>query len=229
MRPIGPAIWQIDGADPKKLRIYAHTHIYPGTYSYHILVPQTSQSMTQVDCESADLAKLHVLIDNLPALCNSLPSSVPQATDSDLIHQVTTTITGKDPWHTFNWHFDILFGEDCQDDNGRLHHLKQGPLGMGAVCTYLNNLDLDDTCFMHDLMVKKLTCVVKEVIYLMYVWASINKIELTTHTMQVFATWICNYACSWGFDGTNTNDSELPWNSPACSSKRQSEADSEAW
>lgn len=48
-----------------------------------ILVPQTSQSMPQVDCESADVAKLRVRIDNLLALCNSLPSSVPEATDSD--------------------------------------------------------------------------------------------------------------------------------------------------
>ncbi|KAG1798023.1 uncharacterized protein BJ212DRAFT_1404178 [Suillus subaureus] len=63
--------------------------------------------MAQANCESADLAKLHVLIDNLPMLCNSLPSSVPEATDSDLIHRVTTTVTGEDPWHTFNRRFDI--------------------------------------------------------------------------------------------------------------------------
>ncbi|KAG0707150.1 hypothetical protein DFH29DRAFT_1066405 [Suillus ampliporus] len=87
--------------------------------------------MAQANCESADLAKLCVLIDNLPMLCNSLPSSVPEATDSDLIHRVTTTITGEDPWHTFNHRFDILFGEDCQDDKGHLYHLKRGPLGMG--------------------------------------------------------------------------------------------------
>ncbi|KAG1846529.1 hypothetical protein F4604DRAFT_1936352 [Suillus subluteus] len=83
------------------------------------------------DCASPDLAKIHVLIENLPMLCNSLPSSVPEA----------------NPWHTFNCPFDILFGEDCWDDKGRLHHLRQGPLGMGAVCTYLNSLNLDDMCY----------------------------------------------------------------------------------
>ncbi|KAG2138040.1 ribonuclease H-like domain-containing protein [Suillus bovinus] len=77
------------------------------------------------DSASADLAKLHVLIENLPTLCNSLPASVPEATNIDLIHHVTTTVTGENPWHTFNRRFDILFSEDCRDDQGRLHHLKQ--------------------------------------------------------------------------------------------------------
>ncbi|KAG1872176.1 hypothetical protein F4604DRAFT_1925773 [Suillus subluteus] len=119
------------------------------------------------DSMSTNLAKLCVLIENLPNLCNSLPASVPEAMDSDLIHRITTTVTGENPWHTFNYHFNILFSEDCWDDQGHLCHLKRGPLGMDAVCTYLNSLNLDNPCFMHDLMVKKITCIVEEVIYLL--------------------------------------------------------------
>jgi len=41
---------------------------------------------------------------------------------------------------------------------------------MGAVCMYLKSLNLGDTCFMHELMEKKLTRLVQEIIYLLYVY-----------------------------------------------------------
>jgi hypothetical protein len=126
--------------------------------------------MSESHNTSESLEKIRVFIENLPSLCDALPTTVPEAIEEDLIHHVITTVTGEDPWHTFNRRFDILFGEDCRDDKGRLHHLRRGPLGMGAICTYLKSLDLSNTCFMHELMEKKLTRLVQEIIYLLYVY-----------------------------------------------------------
>jgi hypothetical protein len=34
-----------------------------------------------------------------------------------------------------------MFGEDCRDSHGRLHHVRHGKLGIGLVCLYLTKLD----------------------------------------------------------------------------------------
>ena len=37
-----------------------------------------------------------------------------------------------------------MFGEDCRDLHGCLHHVCRGKLEMGLVCSYLTNLDWTD-------------------------------------------------------------------------------------
>ena len=71
-------------------------------------------------------------------------------------------------WLTFNRHFDALFAEDCRDKNtGHLHHIRHGKNVMDAICTYLKSIDIANPHLPIDLMIGKITCLVREVIYLM--------------------------------------------------------------
>lgn len=57
---------------------------------------------------------------------------------------------------------------------------------MGAICTYLKSLDLSNTYFMHELMEKKLTHLVQEIIYLLYVYE--HHCSANTPFQQVFGS-----------------------------------------
>jgi hypothetical protein len=109
------------------------------------------------------------LIENFLTLCDGLPSSIPLAAQDDHIYHVMTTVNGDDTWQTFNCRFDLLFGEDLWNAEGHLLHIRRGKHGMGAVCIYLQSIDLDTPGLFHDLMVIKLTCVIEEIIHLMSV------------------------------------------------------------
>ena len=109
------------------------------------------------------------LIENFLTLCDGLPSSIPLAAQDDHIYHVMTTVNGDDAWQTFNRRFDLLFGDDLQNAEGRLLHIRRGKHGMGAVCIYLQSIDLDTPGLFHDLMVIKLTHVIEEIIHLMSV------------------------------------------------------------
>jgi hypothetical protein len=47
------------------------------------------------------------------------------------------------PHETFNRRFDVLFGEDCRNPDGRLLHVRQGKLGMGLITSYLSRISWD--------------------------------------------------------------------------------------
>ncbi|KAH7904802.1 hypothetical protein BJ138DRAFT_1119065 [Hygrophoropsis aurantiaca] len=112
--------------------------------------------------------KNYALIENIVSLSIGLPPSVPIATTEDRIYHVMQNVSGDDAWQTFNRRFDILFGEDCRDVDGRMHHIRQGPShGMGAVCAYLKSIDLSNTSLLHDLMEIKLTRLAEEIVYLL--------------------------------------------------------------
>ena len=53
-----------------------------------------------------------------------------------------------------------MFGEDCRDLHGCLHHVCHGKFGMGLVCSYLTNLDWTDLPL--DLAEIKLQCLLVE-------------------------------------------------------------------
>ena len=88
------------------------------------------------------LENTRALINNIVSLTRSLPTSVPLATDEDRIFAVMSSPEGESTWHTFNKRFDALFGEDCRDSTGQLHHIRRGRLGMDKVCDYLGTLDV---------------------------------------------------------------------------------------
>jgi hypothetical protein len=87
------------------------------------------------------IAQIDTLITSILTLSNSLPTSIPHGTIRDKISTVLNTAEGETAFETFNRRFDALFGEDCRDSSGRLHHIRQGKNGMGLVCAYLNKID----------------------------------------------------------------------------------------
>lgn len=85
------------------------------------------------------------LIKNIEDLSSCLPNTVSEGTEHDEIYRVITTIQGHDEGSvasTFNRRFDILFKEDaqCRDENGRLHLIRSGELGMMMVVDYLRSI-----------------------------------------------------------------------------------------
>ena len=88
------------------------------------------------------LENTRALINNIVLLTRSLPTSVPLATDEDRIFAVMNSPKGESTWHTFNKCFDTLFGEDCHDSTGQLHHIRCGCLGMDKVYDHLSTLDV---------------------------------------------------------------------------------------
>ncbi|KAJ6617743.1 hypothetical protein B0H10DRAFT_1948076 [Mycena sp. CBHHK59/15] len=109
------------------------------------------------------------LIDRIEELCPSLPTSVPKGTEEDKIRHVLNHIKGPDPddpGSTFNRRMDILFGEDCRDDNGRLHHVRRGPWGMKLVVQYFRSIKWATGCVPFTMASIKLTRIVTEMEHL---------------------------------------------------------------
>ena len=90
------------------------------------------------------LADIGSLVADICAFANSLPSSVPNGSKDDKIWAVMNSDNGETPHETFNKRFDAMFGEDCHDLHGRLHHVRRGKIGMGLVCSYLTKIDWTD-------------------------------------------------------------------------------------
>ncbi|KAF8234643.1 hypothetical protein L208DRAFT_1376796 [Tricholoma matsutake] len=82
------------------------------------------------------------LITNLVSLTESLLASIPNALHDGKINHVLMTVEGEEFFETFNRRFDILFGEHCWGENGRLVHIQHGKYGMDALLrwfTLFNN------------------------------------------------------------------------------------------
>jgi hypothetical protein len=90
------------------------------------------------------VAEINTLVAEICTLANALPLSVPNGSKDDKIWAVMNSDDGETPHETFNKRFDAMFGEDCRDVHGRLHHIHRGKIGMGLVCSYLTNLDWTD-------------------------------------------------------------------------------------
>lgn len=89
-----------------------------------------------------DKVRFATQVNLLQSLVPQLPKSVPTARHSDRINQVFGNIISSDDddaWPVFNRRFDILFGEDQRNADGRLSHLRRGALGMDLVIAYLHS------------------------------------------------------------------------------------------
>jgi hypothetical protein len=84
------------------------------------------------------------LVKQISALSNTLSDAVLKGAKSDKIWSVMNSGEGDSPHETFNHHFDALFGEDCQDSDGHLHHLRQGKFRMSVIISYLSKIDWTD-------------------------------------------------------------------------------------
>jgi hypothetical protein len=113
------------------------------------------------------LTTIKLLIKEIGTLSNSLSDSVPKGSKDDKLWSVMNTEELENPHETFNRRFDVLFAEDCRDSSGRLHHLRQGKLGMGLVVSYLSKIDW--TSFPMDIVDIKLQRLVAELKFLQYV------------------------------------------------------------
>src|SRR6266478_3139421 len=107
------------------------------------------------------------LVKEIGALSGSLSDAIPKGSKDSKIWSVMNTKEGNGhdaPFETFNCRFDALFGEDCHDLHGRLHHICQGKLGMGLVVLYLSKINWAD--FPLDLVELKLQCLIAELQHL---------------------------------------------------------------
>ena len=120
------------------------------------------------------------LITNITTLSECLPESVPLASMEDKIYRVMTGEEGEGIWHTFNRRFDAVFGQDCRDEQGRLHYLRRGKFGMGTVCNYLKKMDLTTGDIPFNLMVDKLQRLCDEIVHLQYVVFVASETHLNT-------------------------------------------------
>ncbi len=87
---------------------------------------------------------IKVLMKEITAASNCLPSSIQQGSKNDKIWNVLNVDAGKMAHETFNKQFDALFAEDCYDSAGHLHYICRGKLGMGLICSYLLQINWDD-------------------------------------------------------------------------------------
>jgi hypothetical protein len=113
------------------------------------------------------IAAIRLAVKEIGALSTSLADSVPKGSKDDKLWLVMNSAEGETPHETFNRRFDALFAEDCRDSSGRLHHVRQGKLGMGLVVTYLSKLNWAN--FPLDLVDLKLQRLITELKLLQYV------------------------------------------------------------
>ncbi|KAJ7107579.1 hypothetical protein C8R44DRAFT_744751 [Mycena epipterygia] len=108
------------------------------------------------------------LIKKTRKLSALLPEIVREATDADDVYRVITKVHGIDDTiaGTFNRRFDILFGEDCRDADGRLKNIARGDFGMNCVIEYLESIHWESAGIPLDLAGNKLTRVVVELEHL---------------------------------------------------------------
>jgi hypothetical protein len=104
------------------------------------------------------------LVKEISTLSISLSDAVSKGSRDDKIWTVMNTKEGDTPHETFNRRFDALFGEDCRDSHGRLHHVRQGKLGMGLIVSYLSKINWTD--FPLDLVELKLRRLITELQHL---------------------------------------------------------------
>ena len=107
------------------------------------------------------------VLNHIYTLSQHLPLSVPLAVQADSIYTVMISPEGESWWQTINKRFDVLFGEDCHNANGRLLHIHHGPLRMDLVCSYLREIDI--TWMPIDIMSLKVLRLYEELKYLTWV------------------------------------------------------------
>ena len=89
------------------------------------------------------LGSVQQLIRDISVLSKALPTSIPEGQPMDKMYHVITNVESDEgDWPTFNRKFDLLFGVDCFDANGRLKNVCRGQYGMDAVAAYLQRLSL---------------------------------------------------------------------------------------
>jgi hypothetical protein len=87
------------------------------------------------------IAGIKLLVKDITMLSNVLPLLIPQGMKADKIWNVMKVKERDTAHETFNMQFDAMFGEDCQDSGGCLHHISRGKFGIGCICSYLAKIN----------------------------------------------------------------------------------------
>ncbi|CAK5275060.1 unnamed protein product [Mycena citricolor] len=92
------------------------------------------------------LKHLVAIVKEITHLVPRLPDSVPEPNidDNKILRVLTSTPADDDTVASvFNRRFDILFGEDCRDEGGRMKYIRRGKEGMDLVVAYLASIQWD--------------------------------------------------------------------------------------
>ncbi|KAI0245845.1 hypothetical protein BJV78DRAFT_1287088 [Lactifluus subvellereus] len=138
------------------------------------------------------LATVKLLVKEIGILSNSLSDAVPKGSKDDKIWSVMNTEECDTPHETFNRRFDALFAEDCRDSDGRLHHVRQGKLGMGLIVSYLSKINWTD--FPLDLVELKLRRLITELKHLQQADVSRPVRSLNVMARQAVSTTCATWA-----------------------------------
>jgi hypothetical protein len=114
------------------------------------------------------VATIRLLVKEISSLSLSLADTVPKGPKNDKIWSVLNAEEHDSPHETFNSCFDALFTKDCRNADGRLHHIRQGKLGMGLVVSYISKINWAD--FPLDIVDLKLQWLIAELKHLQYVF-----------------------------------------------------------
>jgi hypothetical protein len=132
----------------------------------YICSPCVSSLFISAPLDMPTIAGIKFLVKDITMLSNVLPLSIPQGTKADKIWNVMKVEEHDMAHETFNMQFDAMFGEDCRDSGGCLHHISRGKFGIGCVCSYLAKIDWCDH-FPLDLVEIKLQRLITE---LRHIW-----------------------------------------------------------
>jgi hypothetical protein len=145
-------IWIVSATMPHHRPIYKSS-----AFHFHDTTLQNELTANQGACQEHYLSLSHVL-----------PPSIQQGTKDDKIWCVMNAGERDNGHETFNRHFDAMFGEDCQDSNSRLLHIRRGKLGRALVTSYLSEIDWSHG-FPLDIVEIKLQRLLTELTHLQYV------------------------------------------------------------
>ncbi|KAJ6613867.1 hypothetical protein B0H10DRAFT_2269675 [Mycena sp. CBHHK59/15] len=111
--------------------------------SEHFISTRPSRLLTS---RRVPVATVLGLIDQIEALCRTLPKSVPKARIDGEIWRVLNKVKGQDTGankvlSTFIRRMDILFGSGARDADGRMTRLERGSSGISLVVQYLRSID----------------------------------------------------------------------------------------
>lgn len=120
------------------------------------------------------------LIANISGMITGLPTSIPEGESDGHLYHVIKNVMGVDEniFSTFNQRFDILFAEDCRDNDGRLKNIVHREYGMDAVCAYLKSIEWPADTPVEPVQIK-LNRLLDEITYLVYVIGSDHVSKLT--------------------------------------------------
>ncbi|KAJ6548392.1 hypothetical protein B0H19DRAFT_188763 [Mycena capillaripes] len=159
-----------DGADPPPLRQSSRSHLP----SHKLADLNNAEPLDAVHqaLVTKSIAAIISLIDEVEALCPTLPKSVPKAPRNGEIWRILNKVKGQETTgpgantSTFVRRMDLLFGANVRDADGRMIYVQRGDLGIPLVLQYFRKINWQSDGIPLAPATLKLTQVLKEMRYL---------------------------------------------------------------